>query len=43
VALPEHFDLTNVGEIREKLLAIVNREVLVLVAPLNHHAAHTRR
>ena len=35
VALPEHFDLTNVREIREQLLAIVNREVLVLVVDMS--------
>jgi anti-anti-sigma factor len=35
VAVPEHFDLTNVREIREQLLAIVNREVLVLVVDMS--------
>ena len=35
MALPEHFDLTNVREIREQLLAIVNREVLVLVVDMS--------
>ncbi len=35
VELPEHIDLSNVGEIREQLLSIVNREVLVLVVDMS--------
>ena len=35
MALPEHVDLSNVGEIREQLLSIVNREVLVLVVDMS--------
>ncbi len=35
MALPEHIDLSNVGEIREQLLSIVNREVLALVVDMS--------
>ena len=35
MSLPEHIDLSNVGEIREQLLSLINRDVPVLIADMS--------
>ncbi len=34
VALPEHIDVSNVGQIREELLSVINRGAAVLIADM---------
>jgi anti-anti-sigma factor len=34
VALPEHIDVTNAGQIREELLSVINRGAVVLIADM---------